>query len=431
MRDGLSDAHTSPRALGWGHASLVTVGAMVGSGIFTTPAEVARRTGSTRASLVVWVVGGALSLLGALCVAELGAAYPASGGLYVYLRRAFGPRVAFVFGWAMTAVLVPSSVAFYARVTAQHLAPWLGGTVPGWSLALLASIAAVNLWGVRPTAWLQSGVTALRALGLLAVAVLAARLPAGGASVVRAHGAGASLAALVPVLWAYDGWIDVTSVAGEMKHPARDVPRSLVGGTLAVIALYLVTAWSFDRCLGTAALGASEAPAVAVGARLGGDAGRAAMGLLVASSTFGGSLIALWTGTRVVGALGDDVAPWRRWFVTSSRGVPVTAVALTTALAMAYTLSSWAGRLAEIFVVGAWPFYALGAAATVVLRRRDPSTARPFRTPWFPWTSVAFLVVTLAMLAVFAVQSPAQVLGSLAVIALGAPLGWWATRRAG
>lgn len=410
------------RVLGVFDGTLVTVGAMVGSGIFATPSLVARAVHRLDLALLVWGAGAGLSLLGAFALAEPGAALPGRGGLSAILRRAFGPRASFAFGWTMTLVLVPSSVAFFAGVTAQHLAAVIPWSAPTLTSLVIAAVAAVNLLGLQPAARLQSMVTLVRVAALAAVAVAALALPAAPATAVPVTAAvswTALLAAMVPVLWAYDGWIDLTSLAAEVRAPGRTIPRALIAGVAIVTALYLLVVVAFHRALSTATLATAEAPAALLGARLAGAAGARALVALVALSTFGGCLIGLVSGTRVVAALGDDAPPLRALSRLDGRGVPAAATALTAGLALAYARVELFGKMAEVFVVGAWPFYALGAWAALRLRRREPDLARPYRTPGSPWTVWAFLAVTAAMLASFARESPRPTLLSLGVVALG------------
>lgn len=410
------------RVLGAFDGTLVTVGAMVGSGIFSTPSLVARAVHRLDLALLVWTAGAGLSLLGAFALAEPGAALPERGGLTAILRRAFGPRAAFAFGWTMTLVLVPSSVAYFAGVTAQHLAAVLPWSVPTLTALVIAAVGGVNLLGLLPAARLQSLVTLARVAALAAVALVALALPAAPVSIapVAAVSWTALLAAMVPVLWAYDGWIDLTSLAAEVRSPGRTIPRALIAGVALVTALYLLVVAAFHRGLSTAALAASDAPAALLGARLGGASGARVMVALVALSTFGGCLIGLVSGTRVVAALGDDARWLRALGRVDARGVPAAATVATVGLALGYARVAALGRLAEVFVIGAWPFYALGAWAALRLRRREPDLPRPYLTPGSPWTVWAFLLASAAMLASFARESPRPTLLSLGVVALGA-----------
>jgi APA family basic amino acid/polyamine antiporter len=416
------------REVGALDAALVTVGAMIGSGIFYTPAEVARLAGSTSRALAVWVFGAVLSLLGALSLAELGAAMPGTGGLYLYLRRALGPSVAFLFGWAMLVVLVPSSIAFFAGVCARHLAPLVVVSPSNVVVELIAvivivAVAGLNIVGVRVAARVQGATALARTCGLVFVALAAFVAPATpSVHVVHTTPTWGVLAAVVPVLWAYDGWIDITSIAGEVRDPAREVPRALIVGTLGVALVYVVVVIAYHHTLGTAALAASDAPGRALGARIAGHRGANAMTALVALSTLGGCMIGTLTGTRVIAAMassGDFLSPLG---ALGRTGTPNRAIVVTSALAVGYVLSSQLGRLAEMFVVGAWPFYALGALATMVLRDREPSLVRPYRVPGYPFTVLGFLFGTVGMLLSFAWNQPRLVLASAAMIMAGLPL---------
>ncbi len=322
----------------------------------------------------------------------------------------------------MLAVLVPSSVAYFAGVTARHLTPVTGLSERAWSLVIIALVAALNVSGVRRAARAQSFTALAKFVGLAiaALASLSSGTPAPSAA--PSPPTTALLGAVVPVLWAYDGWIDVTSIAGEVRDPERTIPRALVAGTLSVGLIYLVVVAGYHHALGTAALAASRAPGNALGAHLAGAVGLRAMAALVTVSAFGGCVIGMLTGTRVIAAmaLDDGLAP--RLGELGPRATPDRVIALTAALAVVYACSSYATRLAEVFVVGAWPFYALGALATIALRRREPTLARPYRVPGYPYTAWAFFASTVAMLASFAIDDAKLVAVSFGLIALGAPV---------
>lgn len=416
----MSDAR---RDVGLFDATLVTVGAMIGSGIFYTPAEVARATGRTALALAAWALGALLSLLGALTLAEPAAAIPGTGGLYLYLHRALGPAVAFLFGWTMLTMLVPSSVAFFAGVTARHVAPLFGADERGLAVVLVAFVALVNVHGVRHAARLQSVTALLKSAGILviALAAFATGLPPPSPSAPSTP-SGSFAAALVSTLWAYDGWIDVTSIAGEVRSPEKTIPRALVLGTLVVGGVYLTVVWAYHHTLGTAFLAAARAPGNALGARVAGAMGLHAVGALVAVSCLGGCMIGMLTGTRVVAAMGAHHGPLRALGVLGRNGTPNRATVVTALLAAGYVLSSELGRLAETFVVGAWPFYALGALAVGVLRWHEPSLPRPYRVPAYPWTPLLFFFATFGVLVSFARSAPWLVLKSFGLIALGLPV---------
>lgn len=415
------------REIGPWSALLITVGAMIGSGIFATPHDVAQTIQSPGLTLVLWVAGGVLALLGALSFVELGAAIPETGGLYVYLHRAYGRAAGFVFAWAMLVVMVPSSLGFFAQVTARHANSLLG--VPTtWdlpvALSVLAILVAANLRGVRSGAAVQNLATVVKYGGVLGVALLGwlfAPTATPTPAVVPPLPMGAVLAALVPVLWAYDGWIDITSIAGEVRNPQRDVPRALAFGTVMVIGLYLLANVTYLRVLGPTGLAASGTPAADAAARLLGPVGHVVVSLLIGVSTLGGCAVALLTGSRVVFAVAADGLFFKAFARTSAHHVPDVAVLACALLAVLYLVSP-VGRLGDVFVVGAWPFYALGAVATMVLRRREPSLPRPVRTLAYPWPILVFAAASVAIVGSYAVTNPWQTVLSFGLIGLGLPV---------
>ncbi len=420
------------REVGPVSALLITVGAILGSGVFATPHEVALMVTSPWTTLALWLAGGALSFMGVLSFVELGAALPETGGMYVYLRRAFGPWAAFAFGWAMTVVMVPSSIGFFAQVTARHAVALFGlgaSYTHPCAVLVVAVLVASNLAGVRTGAAVQSALTVLKFTGVAAMALLGLVALRGHDLVLttataRAPGSASwltTIAALVPVLWAYDGWIDVTSIAGEVRDPARNVPRSLLLGTALITALYLLVNLAYVRVLGTAFLAQTETPAADAAAHAFGGTGRAAVSALVAISTFGGCAVAILTGSRVVYAVAKEGLFFRAFAHTSSRGVPDVAVTACGLIAMGY-LTARGGALAEVFVVGTWPFYALAALATIRLRRTEPTLPRPWRTPGYPWTIVVFAATSVAVVVSFGVARPRQTLISLGLILAGLPV---------
>ncbi len=430
------------RELGPVSATLLTAGAMIGTGVFVSPFSVARGTTGPWEMAFAWALGGGLSLLGALCFAEAGAAIPETGGLSVYLRRAYGPRAEFAFGWTMLAVLVPSSLAFFAQVAATHLRD---ARLIQWVYfpeATIVALTAVNVLGLRTGAAVQNALSLVKIAGILGVALFAlahrgaeagSAAPAVTAVTVArpAVGLGAWLGAMISILWAYDGWIDVTSVAGEVREPRANVPRALLGGTVLVTALYLLAIASFVAIVGFDAL-AAPGPDRTVFAL--GPWERSALRPwfdgLVAIASVGGAAVGLMSGARVVFAVAREGGLPRALGRVSGRGVPAGAIVVCGALALAYARTPL-GRLGEIFVVGAWPFYALGALAIARLRARGALDGGGFRVPWAPWPQRAFATLSAAIVLMYTWQQPRSTALSLGVIALGfvlRPL--WSGRRA-
>ncbi|MBL8677980.1 MAG: APC family permease [Myxococcales bacterium] len=423
------------RELGVRSSVLLTAGAMIGTGIFVSPIETARLTTSATAMLVVWALGAALSLLGALAFAEAGAAMPETGGLAVYVRRAFGDWAAFVFGWTMLVVLVPSSFAFFAQVAFWNLRDAAITSNPFVADAIVVSLVAANVLGLRAGAGLQNTLTVVKVLGIAAVGLAAAWFAVrGGASTIVASTpstvAPSMLAAMVPVLWAYDGWIDITSVAGEVRSPRKTLPRAIVGGTLLVAALYLfvltsVLAGSSHRALASLGDGSTIFSAGALSSR----SVRPWLASLVAIASVGAAAVGYMSGVRVVFAVAKEGLLFAPLASVSRRGVPAVALIVCGAIAIAY-IHSPLRKLGEVFVLGAWPFYALGALGVARLRARgafdrggdgaeEAASEGRFRTPLFPVPQVVFALVSVAIVAGYAVRDPRNTLISLGTIATG------------
>jgi APA family basic amino acid/polyamine antiporter len=426
------------RELGARSSTLLTAGAMIGTGIFVSPIATAKATPSAGWMLFAWLLGGVLSLLGALSFAEAGSALPETGGLAVYLRRAFGDWAAFLFGWAMVTVLVPSSVAFFAQVAYWHLRDAGVLLRPLWPTVFIVVLAAVNVAGLRSGERTQNALTVCKVIGVTLVAALGLSRISQGEIAVTAHVPRGSIAAfvgaMVPVLWAYDGWIDITSVAGEVRDPRRTIPRAILGGTLLVTALYLFANLGMLAAFGHHGLAAlGERDTVFTAGPWSSGPLRVALAMLVAVASIGGGAVGLMSGARVVFAVARDGMLFSWLGRVSSRGVPANALITCSIVALAYVHSPLA-RLGEVFVLGAWPFYALGAVAVVQLRKRSLLGALEdravFRTPLFPWPQIIFALVSVAIVLGYAAREPKNTAISLGAIAAGLALfPWFLTGR--
>ncbi|MBL8625293.1 MAG: APC family permease [Myxococcales bacterium] len=434
--------HRLERRLGLWLAIAVVINATIGTGIFKTPAKIARLTGAVPALFLVWIAGAVIAICGALTLAELAAAHPRSGGVYEYLRRAWGRHVAFVFGWTKLTLLIPSAVGSFARLAGEALASLLG-LAPGSSaetalaLVVLVGCVAVNVLGIRQAVIQQAILTALKYVGVAVLAVIGIGAALGGGGHVvappLATGPGPSLlgafGALVSVMWVYDGWADLTSVAGEVRDPARTLPRALITGTLAIAAVYLLTNVGYVLVLGLDGLrgsttGANMAAGNLVRAALGPEAWTGLTVLLVISCV-GGCMSSLLTGARVFVPMASDGVFVRGLGTVSTRAhVPVRAVLVAGALGALYVCVRSFEQLTDGFVCGYFPFYSLAVLAVFRLRRRAPTAARPFRVPGYPVVPLVFVVgATCLMIGAFA-DADHTALFAGAVVALGVPLAW-------
>lgn len=367
------------RRLGTGDAVAIFVGIIVGSGIFRAPSAVAAAAPGLAAGLLFWIAGGLVTACGAFCYAECGVRLPQTGGFYVFYRETYGPSVAFVGGWIALFVTYPASVAAIALIFSQYLAEALPFTA-GWErsagIGVIVLASLLNVVGVRVGAWAQRILTSAKVValgGVCAAALFAGRsLPRPPAPEEVAAGApwAAMIAAMVAVLWTYDGWSDVTLVSGEIRNPARNLRRAVLAGTAILVVLYAlvqVAVWALLPPEVAARSGRVVADAVNAG--LGGRAGTI-VALLVVLSTFGSINAIVLAVSRLGFAMARDGA-FVRWFggIHPRWETPARATAALAAASVAYVLRSDFQNLLNYFTFSVWIFYALTAVALLRLRR--------------------------------------------------------------
>ncbi len=438
-----------PRRLGFWSAVAVLVGSTIGSGIFRTPAGVAGHVPDVPVFLLAWVLGAVVALCGALTYAELAAAFPRTGGLYVFLREAFGPLAAFLFGWGELVIIRPgaygaisiTSAAYAIRVlhslgltAADPSTPVLTiGTVviaaeQALAAALIVVVAAVNWFGIHRGAILQNLSTALKVgalIGLVAIGFLL-----GGGHCVPAMlsqrapvGLSPFLVAMVAILWAYDGWADLAFVSGEVRDPQRNLPRAIILGTASVVVLYLAAILVYLHLIPMSQMGGAQLVAADAAQILLGPVGVVLVGAAVAVSTFGTLNGSMMTAPRIFFALAEDgLFPRAVARVDPRTGAPTGAIALAALLGAVFVLVRTFAALADQFVIGIWPFYALGVAAVFVLRRRRPDLERPYRTWGYPVVPALFLLGSVFLLGNYLVSQPLTFSVDVGLIAVGIPV---------
>jgi basic amino acid/polyamine antiporter, APA family len=430
-----------PRRLGLWSAIAVVVGSTIGSGIFRSPAGIADRLPGPLPLLAVWTAGGLLALCGALSLAEVAARLPRTGGIYAFLKEAWGPLPAFLFGWAELVVIRAAATGAIALTFAEYAFRLVGlpreAGVHWAAAAAIVVVAAVNIAGVRWGAAVQNVTTFAKYGGLCVVIGLAlgAELPRTGGHFVPAAPEGSfSMApfglALVSVLWAFDGWADLSFIAGEVRDPQRTLPRALIAGTLAVIAVYLAANVAYLAVLPVSELRRSPLVAAEVGARVIGPAGAALVSVTVVVSTFGTLNGVLLTTPRIFFAMAADGLLFRPLAAVHPRfQTPYAAIGLGAVLGVIFVLARTFEQLTDAFVVAIAPFYALGVAA--VFRLRRDGVASPFRTPGYPVVPGLF-VAAMGFLLVNAIVDPSTrwaTLAVLGVVAAGVPVYAWVARR--
>jgi APA family basic amino acid/polyamine antiporter len=441
--DTASDAFGErlPRRLGLWSAVAVAVGSTIGSGIFRTPAAIAARVEDVAAFFGLWVVGGIVALCGALTYAELAASFPRSGGIYVFIREGFGPLPAFLFGWAELLVIRPGAFGAISITASAYTLRLVGidpaAPVAGLSLhaeqllaaVYVAVVAAVNYRGIHRGALLQNLSTVFKVAALLALIVLGFLLGGGGTAAGGAAGGAAPVAlspvllALVSILWAYDGWADLAFVGGEVRDPQRNLPRALLIGTGVVVVLYLGANLVYLHLIPIGRMKDAELVAADSAQLLFGAAGVAAVSAAVAVSTFGTLNGSMMTSPRIFYALAEDgLFPSVIARVDPKTGAPGAAILLTAVLGMVFVLVRTFTQLADQFVIGIWPFYALAVAAIYVLRRRRPDLPRPYRTWGYPVVPGVFLVASLFLLGNYFVSQPVASAVDVGILLAGIPV---------
>jgi APA family basic amino acid/polyamine antiporter len=423
---------------------LLLAGTVIGSGIFLVPGGVLQQSGGhVGLALTVWFLGGVLSLLGALTYGELGAMDPAAGGIYVYIRDAFGRLPAFLYGWTLFFVISSGSLATLAVAFSRYLdqlidlSPLAARLV---SVLVIAVITIINVVGTRRSADVQNWTTAVKVAAIvvmsLALIALGDPMRAIGGQPWPAIGATALLsglgAAMIGVLWAYEGWQYVTFAAGETVEPERNFPRAMFVGTAALIAIYLLPNVAYIAALGTAGVMQSDRVASeAVTALMGPAAGNLIAAAILVSIFSAANGLTL-TAPRVYFAMARDGVFFRRLADVHPRfGTPAFAIVVSSAWGILLAATGTFEQLLTYVVFAGWIFYALGAASIFVSRRRRPSASRPFTVPFYPFTPALFIVAAAAIVINTFVVEPGRAAAGIAAVLLGVPayLVWNSTSR--
>ena len=424
-----------PRILGFTDVMGILVGTVIGSGIFIVPAAMAGYVQSPVLLLAVWVVGGALTFFGALAFSELGAAFPQAGGMYVYLREAYGKPLAFLFGWTLFLVIDSGAIATLSMAFASKYLPQFTGPLSllatrSIAASLIAALIAVNCLGTRWGARLQNVLMFIKFAAILAVSVgilaIAKGNPAGFTSPASPAMSAALIGgfglALQRALWAYKGWEAVSFSAGEIQQPERNLPLGLLAGSLLIIALYLAANLAylyvlpFDRLIASTRV-ASDAMLAA-----GFDLGATVLGVVILFSITGAANGNLLTAPRVFFAMARDGIFFERFGRIHPRFLtPHVSILATGAWAIVLSFSGTFEQLADYVVFGQWIFFGLTVAAVMVLRRTRPDLARPYRTWGYPVTPVLFVLAAVFIAGNALVNQFWNAMAGLSIILAGIP----------
>jgi len=445
------------RDLGIWTAAAIVVGTVIGSAIFLVPNDMVRSVGSPFMVFAVWIFGGMLTLFGALSYAELAAALPQSGGEYVYLREAYGPLWAFIYGWTQMWVAKSGSIATLATGFFIYLAnfrPEMNGVwvvVPlplgesgqpleiryGQLLAMgvILVLAFINYFGVKVGGDLQVVVTLLK-VGLIG-GIIVIGLTTGHGSVANYHtsipapgGITGFFAALVAALWAYDGWNNVSMVSAEIRDPQRNLPRALIMGTIAVIAIYLLANLAYFYVLSAADVASSARVAAEAMRRILGTPGANAVSIVAMISIFAALNGSILSGSRVPFAMARDGLFFRRvGYVDPRHRTPSVSILALSAWGALLVLSGRYTQLYTYVIFASAILYGMATAAVIVLRYKRPDMPRPYRTFGYPFVPVVFVLGISCLVVSTLIKSPRESLMGLGLVALGLPFYFFWKRR--
>jgi basic amino acid/polyamine antiporter, APA family len=440
---------TLQRVLGLSSATSIVIGTVIGSGVFLVPSTMIRYVGSVSELFLVWIVAGVLSLFGALTYAELAAALPEAGGEYVYLSAAYGPFWGYLYGWTQFWVAKSGSIAtlaagFYTYLTVFY--PALGAPVlvtpfhigPGGSLleihygqlvaiAVILILAAVNYLGVRSGGNLQVVVTAIKMILIAAVVLVGITSGKGDFSHFRDHipslgGIAGFFAAMVSALWAYDGWNNVSMISSEIRDPQRNLPRSLIGGTAAVILTYLLINISYFYVLNAREVSDSRRVAADMMVRLYGSPAGSAVTVAVLISIFAALNGSILSGSRVPYAMARDGLFFRSAATVSPRHhTPGNSIILLCLWSCVVVLSGWFDDLYNFVIFGSWILYLLTALSVFVLRKEQPNLPRPYHVIGYPFVPMLFVLVAGLLLLSTLQTRPRESFMGLVLMALSVP----------
>jgi len=444
------------RGLGAWDAALVTIGSVLGTAVFITTADVARLLPHPGLIIGVWLLGGLLTLAGALTYAELGSMFPDAGGVYVFLKEAYGPLWGFLFGWACFLIIMSGGLAALAAGFGEYLGAFVpffstshvllavpvfrwtwsvnGGQLGG-ALAI-AFLTVINYVGLREGAGVQNAVTVVKIgsivglaiFGLMVAAPVSPNLtaPLPPSTTLSALGV-----AMIAVLWGYDGWYGATFLAGEMRRPARDLPWGLLTGTLAVTVLYVLMNIVYVRALPVEAMAATGRIGEAAAAVLFGPTGARLVSLAVVFSTFGCLSATILYCTRIYLAMAQDGVFFRSLAHIHPRyRTPARSVLVQGVWAIALTFSGTYEQLYTYVVFAMFLFHAATGAAVFVLRRTRPDHARPYRVWGYPVVPVVFILTSMAFVGNTLFERPMESMWGLGLLALGLPAYFFWRRKA-
>jgi APA family basic amino acid/polyamine antiporter len=420
-----------PRKLGLSDGALLVVGSVIGSGIFVVPSLIARRVPEPGLVIAIWLFSGFLVLAGALALAELGAMLPHSGGLYVYMREAYGRFFAFLYGWTVVLVVIPGSMAALTTAFLLYLGyfvPLAPATAKVIGIVVLLALAYVNSRGVRWGANVQNGFTILKAGSLLALVAAALITQRGSTSNFLPLAPekfdlpvfGAIGVAMISTLFAYDGWHFVGFVAGEMKEPSKNVHRSILIGIFTMMAIYAAVNLAYIFALGQPGIAASDRVASDAVSAMIGPVGASLIAIAIMCSTFGANAANMLAGPRVLFAMARDGLVFPKLAEVHPRFTsPAKAIWFLAVWAAVLTLTGGYEHLITMAMFANWILFTMVAYSVVVLRRRHPEWERPYRVPLYPFPVLIFVLVAAVFVANTLIESTRSSIFGLVIQGVG------------
>jgi amino acid transporter len=418
-------------------AMAITVGIVIGAGIFQTPSLVAANAGSTTAVLMVWTLGGVISLIGAFCYAELASTYPHPGGNYHYLWRAFGPSVAFLFAWARLAVIQTGSIALMGFVFGDYASRWFSfgeNSAAIYAGSAIVVFTLLNVAGIVMGKNTQHLLTIGDVVGLTCIIIAGFTQAAPPAAPAAQEPVSRFGLMMVFVLLTYGGWNEAAFISAEIKGGRRTIARVLISSIAVITALYVLVNAAFLHGMGLPGVAASQAPAADLLARTFGNASGLLVSLIVAATALSSMNGTIFTGARTNFALGRDFPAFARvgrWQM--KRDTPVESLLLQGTIALLLVVLGTITRkgfstMVEYTAPVFWFFFLLSGLSLFILRRREPNIERPFRVPLYPLTPILFCLVCAYLLYSSLVYTGLGAIVGACVLAAGLPVLWFARR---
>ncbi len=433
----MSKQPTLLRSLGLYDATMLVIGCIVGVGIFRTASSIAGHVQSPALILALWLIGGLISLCGALCYAELAAMFPTSGGDYVYVREVYGRFWGFLFGWTKLFIERTGTIAILGFVFAEYfrrVIPYDEATLRWVAAGAILLLTAVNVVGIRWGTYVQNVFTVLKIGALVSIIAVGIRalahqqtvaqhwsLPSINLSVVQSLGV-----AFVFVLWTYGGWTEAAYVAEEVQEPTRNVPTAIVGGVLLTTVLYLLVNWSYLLFIPASQLPSTPLVASVVMQQALGQTGAIFLAWMVACSAFGALNGYILTGGRILYAIGKDHALFATLgTVHSTYHTPALALWANAMIAIVLVFTKTFDQIMTYSTVVISVFFIMAVFSVILLRRAKPRTPRPYRAWGYPITPILFCLTMIGFIVDVCVKEPSEALFGFIFLALGLPLYWW------